>query len=459
MGTAQGFSVARADLAQGRTSVAARVDAALQRIDDWPDPHVWLHRAPRAELVARAATLHPGPDQPLHGLLFGVKDNIDVAGMPTTAACPDSTYWPTVSSPAVQRLEAAGALCLGKLNMDQFANGLVGVRGPTPCRNAFSADHIPGGSSSGSGVAVAAGMVDFALGTDTGGSGRVPAALNNVVGLKQSVGLVSNRGSVAVNRTLDCINPYALTCSDALDVLAALRGYDPQSYFSRPEADTLALVHAPIRHFRFAVPRPSQLEFFGDALAEAQYHLALARLQVMGGEPVEIDFSAYLEAGRLLFYGPWIAERLLVVRDLFRRSPASFFPVTRQIFESADRYSASDAFEAWHALDALKREVRRLQQGFDVLALPTVGTVYRIDEVAADPVQLNTNNGRYTYFVNLLDLCAVAVPAGVRPDGLPFGLQLVAPALQDAMVVQLAAQFQSAQGQPAGLPGLPRSAH
>jgi allophanate hydrolase len=448
----QGFIAARAALAQGRTSPAARVDAALQRIADWPDPHVWLHLAPAAELRARATALNPGPGKPLHGLLFGVKDNIDVAGMPTTAACPDFAYWPQVSSPAVQQLEAAGALCLGKLNMDQFANGLVGMRGPNTCRNAFSADHIPGGSSSGSGVAVAAGMVDFALGTDTGGSGRVPAALNNVVGLKQSVGLVSNRGSVAVNRTLDCINPYALTCSDALEVLQAMRGYDPQSYFSRPEADALALVRAPIRHFRFAVPRGAQLEFFGDALAEAQYHLALARLQALGGERVEIDFSPYLEAGRLLFFGPWIAERFLVVREFFRHSPDSFFPVTRRIFETADRFSATEAFEAWHALDALKRQVRTLQQGFDVLALPTVGTVYRADAVAADPVQLNTNNGRYTYFVNLLDLCAVAVPAGLRPDGLPFGLQLVAPALQDAMVVQLATQFQAAHGWRAGLP-------
>ncbi len=446
-----GFRAVRTALAQGSVSPQARVDAALQRIASWPDEHVWLHLAPRDELMARAAALRPGPTKPLHGLLFGVKDNIDVAGMPTTAACPDFAYGPQVSAPVVQQLEAAGALCLGKLNMDQFANGLVGTRGPTPCRNAFSADHIPGGSSSGSGVAVAAHMVDFALGTDTGGSGRVPAALNNVVGLKQSVGLVSNRGSVAVNRTLDCINPYALTCGDALDVFQAIRGYDPQSYFSRPEADALVLEHPPIQHFRYAVPRASQLEFFDDPLAEAQYHLALAQLQAMGGERVEIDFSPYLEAGRLLFFGPWLAERFLVVRDFFRRSPGSFFPVTRQIFDSADRFSATEAFEAWHALDALKRQVRTLQQGFDVLALPTVGTVYRADAVAADPVKLNTNNGRYTYFVNLLDLCAVAVPTGLRSDGLPFGLQLVAPALHDAMVVQLASQFQTAHGQPAGL--------
>lgn len=452
MNKERGFRSARAALEQGRTSVAARVDAALQRIADWPDPNVWLHLAPRDALMARVAALRAGPDKPLHGLLFGVKDNIDVAGMPTTAACPDFAYQPPVSSPAVQQLEAAGALCLGKLNMDQFANGLVGLRGPKPCRNAFSADHIPGGSSSGSGVAVAAHMVDFALGTDTGGSGRVPAALNNVVGLKQSVGLVSNRGSVAVNRTLDCINPYALSCGDALQVLQTIRGYDPQSFFSRPEAGALELTHAPIRQFRFAVPRSSQLEFFGDALAEAQYQLSLARLQAIGGERVEIDFSPYLEAGRLLFFGPWIAERWLVVRDFFRRSPASFHPVTRQIFETADRYSASEAFEAWHALDALKRQVRTLQRGFDVLALPTVGTVYRADAVAADPVQLNTHNGRYTYFVNLLDLCAVAVPTGLRPDGLPFGLQLVAPALHDAWAVQLAAQFQAAHGQQAGVP-------
>ena len=452
MNTPPGFSQARTALAQGRTTLLQRTEAALRRIHEWRDPHVWLHLAPADELLAQAALMRPGPNKPLHGLLFGVKDNIDVVGMPTTAACPDFAYWPTASSPAVAKLQAAGALCLGKLNMDQFANGLVGMRGPMPCRNAFSEAHIPGGSSSGSAIAVAAHMVDFALGTDTGGSGRVPAALNNVVGLKQSVGLVSNAGSVPVNRTLDCINPYALNCGDALEVLNTIRGYDPQSYFTRPVADTVTLEHPPIQRFRFAVPQASQLEFFNDALAEAQYHQALARLEAMGGQRVEIDFSPYLEAGRLLFFGPWIAERFLVVRDFFRRSPDSFFPVTRQVFETADRFSATEAFEAWHALDALKRYVRSLQQGFNVLALPTVGTVYRAEAVAADPVQLNTHNGRYTYFVNLLDLCAVAVPAGLRPDGLPFGLQLVAPALNDAFVVQLAAQFQAAHGAPAGVP-------
>lgn len=449
----QGFSHTRSALASGKASLATQIERSYRCIDDWSDRHVWLHLAPIDQVQAAAAAQRPGPDKPLLGLSFGVKDNIDVAGMPTTAACPDFSYLPERSSPAVQRLLDAGAVCVGKLNMDQFANGLVGARGPTPCRNAFDARLIPGGSSSGSGVAVAAGMVDFALGTDTGGSGRVPAALNNVVGLKQTVGLVSNAGSVAVNRTLDCINPYALNCADAREVLRVIRGYDTESYFSRPEASALPLEHAPIHHFRFAVPRAAQLEFFGDELAAAQYHLALRRLEAMGGTRVEIDLSPYLEAGRLLFFGPWIAERFLVVRDFFQRNPASFFPVTRQIFETADRFSATEAFEAWHAVDRIKRHVRGLSREFDVLALPTVGTVYSFEQVHADPVQRNTDNGRYTYFVNLLDLCAVSVPSGLRPDGLPFGLQLIAPALHDAYVAQLADQFQVSHGEPAGLPG------
>jgi allophanate hydrolase len=447
-----GFKQSRAALASGGVSLGDRIEARHRRIADWSDRHVWLHLAPFDQVQAAAAAQRPGPDKPLYGLTFGVKDNIDVAGMPTTAACPDFAYLPERSSPAVQRLLDAGAVCLGKLNMDQFANGLVGARGPTPCRNAFDASRIPGGSSSGSGVAVATGMVDFALGTDTGGSGRVPAALNNVVGLKQSIGLVSNVGSVAVNRTLDCINPYALNCADAREVLGVLRGYDAHSYFSRPEADGLVLQHAAIRHFRFAVPRAAQLDFFGDELAAAQYQRALKRLEALGGTRVEIDFSPYLEAGRLLFFGPWIAERFLVLRDFFRRCPGSFFPVTRQIFETAERFSATDAFEAWQAVDAINRHVRTLSRGFDVLALPTVGTVYSFEQVLADPIQRNTDNGRYTYFVNLLDLCAVSVPAGLRPDGLPFGLQLIAPSLHDAYVMQLAEQFQASHGEPAGLP-------
>lgn len=428
------------------------VEAAHRRIADWPDRHVWLHLAPFEQALRAASALRPGPDKPLFGLTFGVKDNIDVAGMPTTAACADFAHTPERSAPVVQRLLDAGALCLGKLNMDQFANGLVGVRGPTPCRNAFDADRIPGGSSSGSGVAVATGMVNFALGTDTGGSGRVPAALNNVVGLKQSVGLVSNAGSVPVNRTLDCINPYALTCADAREVLAVIRGYDSASYFARPEADALDLLHAPITAFRFGVPRAAQLEFFGDALAERQFHAAIAKLEEMGGTRVEVDFAPYRAAGRLLFYGPWIAERFLVVRDLFRRSPKSFFPVTGQIFETADRYAATETFEAWHELDALKRRVREMQRGFDVLVVPTVGTIYTREQVAADPVNLNTNNGYYTYFVNLLDQCAVAVPAGLREDGLPFGISIIGPALHDAYAIQLAAQFQQELGVASGLP-------
>jgi allophanate hydrolase len=449
---AQDFQATRAALDSGRLSLAAHIDNQYRCIADWPDPNVWLHLQPVASVQQAAAHLRPGPDKPLYGLSFGVKDNIDVAGMPTTAACPDHRQMPVRSAPVVQRLIDAGAVCLGKLNMDQFANGLVGVRGPTPCHNAFDSSRIPGGSSSGSGVAVAAGMVDFALGTDTGGSGRVPAALNNVVGLKQSVGLVSNVGSVPVNRTLDCINPYALSVADAREVLAVVRGYDAQSPFSRPEADSLTLRHEPIQTFRFAVPRVAQLEFFGDELAERQFHLALLRLEALGGTRVEFDFAPCLEAGRLLFFGPWIAERLLVVRDFLRRSPQSFFPVTRQIFEGADRYAATEVFEALHTLDAIKRQLREQARGFDVLALPTVGTIYTIDQVRADPVQLNTNNGRYTYFVNLLDQCAVSVPAGLRPDGLPFGLQLVGPALHDAFVNQLAHQFQQSLGAPSGLP-------
>jgi len=409
------------------------VEAVLERIARHDDPAVWIHRPPADELRARARALERRGDRPpLLGVPFAVKDNIDVAGWPTTAACPAFAYTPERSASVVTRLEDAGAILVGKTNLDQFATGLVGVRSPYGVpRNAVDARYIPGGSSSGSAVAVAAGLVDFALGTDTAGSGRVPAAFNNIVGLKPSCGAISTAGVVPACRTLDCVSIFARTCAEAARVYAVAAGFDAADPYSRA-----APADAPrIAMRRFGVPRT--LEFFGDRAAEARYARAIAHLGKLGLDAVTIDDRPLSDAAALLYGGPWVAERWLAVQPLLERAPEAFHPVTREIIAAGAKYSAADTFRALYRLQALKAEAALLWERCDVIALPTAPTIYTVDEVLADPVRLNTRLGTYTNFVNLLDMCAVAIPAGLRPDGLPFGLSLIAPAWRETALLAL----------------------
>ena len=376
------------------------IEEVYRRIAGHAANPVFLHVVPREEVLARAKAARG----PLAGVPFAVKDNIDVAGMPTTAGCRNFTYLPNKNSPCVQRLLDAGAVCIGKTNLDQFATGLVGTRSPCGAvRNAFDPAYISGGSSSGSAVAVALGMASFALGTDTAGSGRVPAAFNNVVGLKPTRGRVSTEGVVPACRSLDCASVFAKTCDDALKILRQMEN---------PVEDRL-LPEKPV----FAMPR--QLEFHGDKAYEALFRAAVAPLG-----PVEVDYAPFLEAQALL-YGPFVAERLA---ELERWLP-DMLPVTRQVIEAGRKYSAADLFRAQHRVAELKQAAWR---GFDVLVVPGAPTIYRISEVEADPVELNSRLGRYTNFVNLFDLAAITVPAGFRPDGLPFGVTLIGPAGSDA---------------------------
>lgn len=449
----------RKAFAAGAITVSRLVDQLLDRVAEANDPAIWISRASKGEVRARAreldaqAVADPGVFErlPLFGIPFAVKDNIDVAGMPTTAGCPAFAYTPSQTAPVVARLIAAGAVLVGKTNLDQFAMGLVGTRSPYGVpRNPFNARFIPGGSSSGSAVAVARGLVSFALGTDTAGSGRIPAAFNNIVGLKPTRGLLSTRGTVPACRSIDCVSILALTARDASAVFELALWFDPDDPLARLAEPDVMVAPGLQSNFRFAVPPEHELDFFGDRATGALFRMAIGLLQKAGGLRVETSLAPFGEAGRLLYEGPWVAERRHATETLLSENPAAFLPVTRGIIEGARRYSALDAFRAQYKLAALRRVVDRAFTSFDVMLLPTASTIYEITEVAAEPLRLNANLGLYTNFVNLLDLAAIALPAGFDERGLPFGISLIAPAFHDRMLLALGARFQKLTGLPHG---------
>lgn len=415
-----------------------------------PDKHVWITRLSEAQVLsyARALDAVPPDSLPLYGIPFAIKDNIDLAGVPTTVGCPAHAYLPECSAFVVQCLIDAGAIPIGKTNLDQFATGLTGTRSPYgACRNAFNDEYISGGSSSGSAVAVAMGLVSFALGTDTAGSGRVPAAFNNLIGLKPTRGVLSARGVFPACRSLDCVSIFALTCADAARVFKVANAYDEHDAFARRSRDADFI---PAHGFRFGVPHAHALEFFGDAGYQTLFHAAVARLEILGGTRVEINFEAFLQTAKLLYEGPWIAERYLAIKDRMERAPESLFPVTRKIISGGAHASAADVFAAEHRLMDLRRASEQVWHDVDIMLTPTAGTLYRIAEIDANPIQLNSNLGYYTNFMNLLDLSAVAVPAGFRTDGLPFGVTLFAPAFNELNLLLLGSRLHRASATSAG---------
>ncbi len=447
------IAVLRDAFLKGAITVAQLVDQVLARIAEWDDPAVWVSRSSEDALRARArelggeATADPGSSArlPLFGIPFAVKDNIDVAGMPTTAGCPAFAYTPAETAPVVNRLLAAGAVLFGKTNLDQFATGLVGTRSPYGVpRNPFDARFIPGGSSSGSAVAVAVGLVSFALGTDTAGSGRVPAAFNNIVGLKPTRGLLSTRGVVPACRSLDCVSIFALSAQDASTVFEAAAKFDEDDPMARPAQPAVPASFGP--RFRFGVPPSSDLEFFGDEGASSLFYTAIGMLEAAGGIGVEVPFALFRDAGRLLYDGPWVAERLHATQALLNNNPGAMLPVIRSILEGAKRYSALDAYRAQYRLTELRHATDSVFAEVDVLLLPTAGTIYETAAVAAEPLRLNSNLGLYTSFVNLLDLAAIALPAGFGRDALPFGISLIAPAFRDLALLDLGTRFQRVTG-------------
>jgi allophanate hydrolase len=442
--------------AEGLSPVAL-VESLLPRLEA-PDAHnTWIARLPREALLARARELE-GADRtrlPLFGIPFAIKDNIDLAGVPTTAACPDFAYLPSRSATVVQRLLDAGAIALGKTNLDQFATGLVGARSPHgPGRNSFDPACVSGGSSSGSALAVALGLASFSLGTDTAGSGRVPAAFNNLVGHKPTLGLLSARGVVPACRSLDTISIFALCAGDAQRVLAVAAGFDAEDGYSR-EARPSGFDFGAGGPFRFGVPRPADLEFFGDEAAARLFDEAVDRLRRLGGEAVEFDLQPFLETARLLYEGPWVAERYAAIREFFDANPGALHPVTRGIVERAKGWLAADAYRAQYRLRDLARVAGALWSQVDCALTPTAGTCYTIADVEADPIRLNSNLGYYTNFMNLLDLSATSVPAGFGRGGLPFGVTLFAPAHRDIPLLHLADRMQRGAVGTAGAVGTP----
>lgn len=433
----------RAAYAAGATPLDV-VEAVIARRDALADRAVFITETP-AELLraeARALMDSRAEGRPLWGIPCAIKDNIDVAGLPTSAACPAYAYAPAADATVVARLRAAGALVIGKTNLDQFATGLNGTRSPHGApRSVFSADHVSGGSSSGSAVAVAAGLCAFALGTDTAGSGRVPAAFNNLVGLKPTPGLVPNTGVVPACRSVDVVTVFAATVAEAAEVRRVMEGVDAADPFSR-RADPVAL---PVRP-RIGILTGSERNFFGNAEVEALYDAACARAEALGATLVPFDYAPFREAAALLYDGPWVAERLAAVEDFLTTHADDFDPTVRKIIEGAKGRTAVEAFRGLYRLNALRQQVAPVWEAVDLLLLPTAPTTCTVAEMLAEPIKRNSEFGLYTNFANLMGYAAIAVPAGFGPSGLPAGVTLVGPGFSDAALEPFAAALHRAAG-------------
>jgi allophanate hydrolase len=440
----------------GHTTAREVAEAALKRIEayDAIQPQTWISRPSSEAVLAQADAVDrriaAGEILPLAGVTFAVKDNLDVLDLETTAACPAFAYAPEASAAVVERLLAAGAIVMGKTNLDQFATGLVGTRSPHGAPGCVhNRAYVSGGSSSGSAVAVAAGLVSFALGTDTAGSGRVPAAFNGLVGLKPTKGRWSTRGLVPACRSLDCITVFTADAADAALVDSVVAKFDPLDPYSRPEPEAVLSFEGP---FHFGVPKAAQRQFFGDAESAALFEAAIRQLTAAGGTAVEVDITPLLEAAKLLYSGPWVAERTAAVEGLLKANPGAIHPVVRAILQSGVGITGVEAFRGFYALQAFARSAEALWDTADVLLLPTAPTIYRIDEVLAEPVALNSNLGFYTNFVNLLDMSAVAVPAGWRGNHTGFGVTLIGPAWADRALLALAERYEAAAPKPEAPP-------
>jgi allophanate hydrolase len=432
------------DVNAGTRTAAAVVGESLARARayDRIQPQVWISRAADSDLLAQAALVDEriaaGERLALGGVPVAVKDNIDVAGFATTAACPQFAYRPARSAAVIELLTRAGAIVIGKTNLDQFATGLVGTRSPYGAVGcAFNREYVSGGSSSGSAVAVAAGVVPLALGSDTAGSGRVPAAFNHLYGLKPTRGRWSTRGLIPACRSLDCISAFTGNAADAALVDDVLAQFDAEDPYSRRAPSPSGSIGS---QFRFGVPQAEQLSELAPEDARC-YAAACAQLEAVGGIPVMVDVSPLIEAAGLLYGGPWVAERTAVLEDLLANQPGAIHPVVRAIVQAAKGLSAVEAFRGLYAQQKCARTAEGLWDRIDVLVMPTTPTTYRISEVLAEPVGLNAQLGRYTNFVNLLDMSAIALPAGFRSNATGAGVTLIGPAWADARLLATAARY------------------
>ncbi|MGM3175646.1 allophanate hydrolase [Dickeya lacustris] len=453
-------------LRQSESQLRAALHGLQQQLSAQHDnqrDNAWIVLADASQLDAQIDRLLSQPDAaslPLYGIPFAVKDNIDVAGWPTSAACPAFTSVAEQDAGVIARLKAAGAIVIGKTNLDQFATGLVGTRSPFGAVvNSFQPDYVSGGSSSGSASVVARGLVPFALGTDTAGSGRVPAGFNNIVGLKPTKGWLSTQGVVPACRLNDCVSVFALTVEDAFTVASLAGGYDREDAYSRvhPRTTPAALPANP----KLALPHP--LEFFGDQHAEQAFQHAIAQLQALGATLEPIDFSPFTQLARQLYEGPWVAERTVAVGALLTEQPHAIDPVVRGIIAKGADFSACDVFAAEYLRASLARQIATCLSEFDALVVPTAPTIHTLAEMAQQPVAYNSQFGFYTNFTNLADLCGLALPAPFRDDGLPAGITLIAPAWHDTALAAFGQRWQQATQLPLGatghaLPSFPSSA-
>lgn len=424
-----------------------QIFAAIEKAkQEKPFNPIWIYVLTRDEIKKYLdALVGKTPEQlPLYGVPFAIKDNIDLAGAPTTAACPDFSYLPARSAFVVGLLIQAGAIPIGKTNMDQFATGLVGVRSPEPwgpCHNAYNSQYISGGSSSGSALAVAKRQVSFSLGTDTAGSGRVPASLNNIVGLKPSRGLLSTGGVVPACRSLDCVSIFARNIQDANTIFDIAARFDADDPYARKNTygNAQRYFGSPDKPVRIGIPQASRLNFFDNTEAENLFHQALQNIAGRNVELSNIDFSPFIEAAKLLYEGPWVAERYLAVRELIDTKPESLLPVINDIISSGKNATAADAFSARYRLMELKRKAEIELEKVDAILTPTNGTIYTLKDIEREPVKHNSNLGYYTNFMNLLDCAAVALPAGFYSNGVGFGITLFHRAFSDKNLLSIAA--------------------
>lgn len=441
------FSSIRDAYSKGLTPLDL-VDAVIARCDASADPAIFITRMPDDKLRAAAKDLMaraPEPNSlPLWGIPFAVKDNIDVAGLPVTAACPAFEYHPDKDATLVSRLKDAGALVIGKTNLDQFATGLNGTRSPYGApRSVFDSAYVSGGSSSGSAIAVASGLAAFALGTDTAGSGRVPAAFNNLVGIKPTPGLVPNVGVVPACRSVDVVTVFAATVGDGIAARKVMEGYDAADPFSCVAVS----VKLPSTGLRIGVLEGSEREFYGNAAYEALYDAAIERAKSLGATIVPFDYAPFRQAAELLYNGPWVAERLAAVKHFIGTNADDFDPTVRTIIEGAKAYDAVDAFEGKYKLEALRQLTKVEWEKVDILMLPTSPTTYTVEAMMADPIVKNGHFGRYTNFANLFGNAAIAIPAGFDAEGhLPAGVTLIGPAFSDEALAPFADAMHRALG-------------
>lgn len=411
---------------KGETTVREVIHSIKNTMDEYTDHNIWIYRLNDEELESYLQNLEGKniEEYPLYGIPFAIKDNIDLANIPTTAGCKEYEYTPKSSAFVVQKLLDAGAIPIGKTNLDQFATGLVGTRSPYgECKNSIDPKYISGGSSSGSAVSVALDMVSFSLGTDTAGSGRVPAAFNNLIGLKATKGVVSTSGVVPACRSLDCVTVFTKTLDDVENVFEVVNQYDEEDIYSRVNETKIGESKS---SFTFAIPKKEQLKFFGDSGAEKLFWQAVEKFEKIGGKAVEIDYEPFNESANLLYSGPWVTERYIAIKDVITKTPEVVEKTVRAIISGGDKIDAINYFESEYTLKKNRKYADKVFTEYEFMLTPTTGTIYTIDEVNNDPIQLNTNLGYYTNYMNLLDLCTVAVPAGFRENGLPFGVTIVA---------------------------------